>query len=811
MKLPKSGYLALSLLLFLFTPLTLLAYDWPQFDGNPQRSGNNTQETTLTSANVSGLVKLFQVNLGATADGAPAFLENVSTTGGTKNLVFLTTTDGHILARDALTGASVWSKQNPPGSCKINNGSNTCYTTSSPVVDPNRLYVYSYGLDGKVHKYQVGDGTEISTGGWPELITNKAFDEKGSSSLSLATAGGISYLYMVTSGYPGDNGDYQGHVVAINLSNGTQKVFNSLCSNQAVHFLETPGTPDCAEKQSGIWARAGVVYDAQTNRIYMVTGNAKFDPAHHHWGDTVFALNPDGSGNGAGNPVDTYTPTNYQALQGGDIDLGSTNVAILPVPAGSTIQNLGVVSGKDGKLRLLNLSNLSSQGGTGHTGGEVNSIIDTPQNLRSGAGYGGVLTQPAVWTNPSDNSTWVFVANFNGISGLKLGLNGSNVPVLNPVWQTANAGTSPVIANGVLYYMNNNIVRALNPLTGATLWSSNVIGGVHWQSPIVANGILYLSDNSSQLFAFGLNIPLPPSNLAATTFSSTQLNLTWTDNSSNETGFLVERKTGLDGTYSQIASLSANTVSYQDTGLLNGVTYYYRVRATNNQGNSAYSNQANATTTLPAPDTLVATASSFIQINLTWQDHSTGEAGFEIQRKTGSGGTFARIALTSPNATGFRDIGLTPNTTYYYQVRAFSAATTSSFSAPANDTTLAAADKVVNNNFDSGSGSLRQALTDVAINGSIGFANGVTSISPASALPALKSGVTLAGSCTTGPVVHLDGTNITASNTPGLSLGGNNIIFGIKIEKFTGVQLSDNLVSPAKPGNAFKCVGASSP
>ena len=213
MKFSKSGYLMLLSLFLFVSPLTVLAYDWPQFDGNPQHSGNNTQETTLTTANVSNLVKRYQVSLPATADGTPAFLENVNTTGGVKNLIFLTTTAGHILARDAQTGVSVWSMQNGPGSCKINNGSNTCYTTSSPVIDPNRLYVYSYGLDGRVHKYQVGDGVEILTGGWPEPVTSKAFDEKGSSALSLATTGGISYLYMVTSGYPGDGGDYQGHVV----------------------------------------------------------------------------------------------------------------------------------------------------------------------------------------------------------------------------------------------------------------------------------------------------------------------------------------------------------------------------------------------------------------------------------------------------------------------------------------------------------------------------------------------------------------------------------------------------------------------
>ncbi len=46
--------------------------------------------------------------------------------------------------------------------------------TTSPAIDPNGLYVYSYGLDGYVHKFQVGNGTEVTTGGWPVLTTKKA-------------------------------------------------------------------------------------------------------------------------------------------------------------------------------------------------------------------------------------------------------------------------------------------------------------------------------------------------------------------------------------------------------------------------------------------------------------------------------------------------------------------------------------------------------------------------------------------------------------------------------------------------------------
>lgn len=57
---------------------------------------------------------------------------------------------------------------------------------------------------------------------------------------------------------------------------------------------------------------------------------------------------------------------------------------------------------------MINLANLSGQGGPGHTGGEIDLPISVPQG-------GEVLTQPAVWRNPKEGSTWVFVANDSGI------------------------------------------------------------------------------------------------------------------------------------------------------------------------------------------------------------------------------------------------------------------------------------------------------------------------------------------------------------------------------------------------------------
>jgi hypothetical protein len=92
-------------------------------------------------------------------------------------LLFVTTGEGRIIALDAQTGATVRSRQHGPAAARSTPGWRLLQT-SSPAIDPNRLYVYSYGLDGNVHKHQVGDGTEIITGGWPQNATLKGYDER---------------------------------------------------------------------------------------------------------------------------------------------------------------------------------------------------------------------------------------------------------------------------------------------------------------------------------------------------------------------------------------------------------------------------------------------------------------------------------------------------------------------------------------------------------------------------------------------------------------------------------------------------------
>lgn len=87
--------------------------------------------------------------------------------------------------------------------------------------------------------------------------------------------------------------------------------------------------------------------------------------------------------------------------------------------------------------------------------------------------------------------------------------------------------------------------------------------------------------------------PAAPSALSATA-GKRKITLSWTDNSSNESGFRIERST--DGVlFTEIATTGANTTSYTNGSLTTGTTYHYRVRAYNSAGNSAYSNTATAT------------------------------------------------------------------------------------------------------------------------------------------------------------------------------------------------------------------------
>jgi outer membrane protein assembly factor BamB len=456
------------------------AADWPVFGFDPARSGFNSAEKTLTVANVHNLRERWQIALGHVADTAPILLQRVRVGRFYRSLLYETLRNGTTLGIDAMTGHVVWRFTT----------SGPKYTHSAPAADLAGKAIYAPGVDGRVHKLNPASGREIHGQGFPAKITLIPNTEADESPLNVANG----YLYATVSGYNGDQAPYDGHIVAIDLSTGKETVFNSLCSDKHVLL----GGSGCSEQRSGIWSRGGAVVDpsaSMNGRVYAATGNGDFDANQggHDYGDSVISVSADLS-----EFYGSYTPADYDRLQHSDYDLGSTSPAMLPEQPSSQTPWMLVQGGKDRILKLVNRAALPG------VGNEL-QVIDLPDAL---------FATPAVWTD-SSGAAWIFLAFPSEVQAYRLETTSGESRLVG-MWhsspgQTAGEGTSPVVANGIVFISYDGAIFALNALNGHVLWNSalhgKTIGRVHWASPTVVNGWVYCSDESGNLTAFSLGAP----------------------------------------------------------------------------------------------------------------------------------------------------------------------------------------------------------------------------------------------------------------------------------------------------------------
>ena len=424
--------------------------DWTRFGYDATRSSDDPSSTGITAANVASL-KRKQVQLPGTVDASAIYLKGVTVKGSPHDTLFVTTTYGITVAIDAHSGSILWQWQPPSygsyaGTAQI--------TTATPVADPSRQWIYAASPDGKIQKLSVANGQPA----WRVSITKDPTHEKIAASLNYANG----HVLATTGGYIGDAPPYQGHVAVISPSGQLLDVWNSLCSNRS--GLIVPSS--CGSSDSAIWGRAGAVVIPRNGNLLVATGNGPWN-GKTDWGDAVIELSPKAK------MLGNYTPTNTAQLNASDTDIGSTS----PVYLTSTLIAQG---GKDGKIRLLSLARL--KGTAAHKGHEL-QIVSTP----SGSD---LFTAPAVWRQ--SGHVWLIAADGGATQAWQL-----RHGRLHAMWRRTNAGTSPVIAGGLLYvYDPGGGLRVYKPATGKLVTTLSV-GGGHWNSPIATDGFVALPEGNA--------------------------------------------------------------------------------------------------------------------------------------------------------------------------------------------------------------------------------------------------------------------------------------------------------------------------
>jgi hypothetical protein len=601
---------------------------------DPGRTGLNSAELTLTQANVNTTTfgALFSYPVQGQVYAQPLYVSNLVIPGkGTHNVVLVATENNDVYAFDANSnsgaGAGVlWHVNLGLAAAMPNSFFGNRYgpyhdinpqvgITSTPVIDlaTNTMYLDAFTNDiagqnaysHHIHALDLTTGADKVTpmlvsasvkgngvGGNGTTIPFIATDQLQRPALSLLNG----MLYVAYGGFA-DTDPYHGWILGFN---STTLTLNSVL-NTTPNTLAGSGHPG----EGGIWQTGSGLASDGTNMFFLV-GNGDFNASIGDYGDSILKVAPDPTStqaqpniNGYGTKVaDYFTPFNQQSLADADADLGSAGGLVLPDQPGPFPHEF-IGSGKQGVVYLVNRDNL----------GQFNASTDQViQTINLGHGN---FDSPAYF-----NSTIYYHAVGDVLKSFVL-TNGRlpAAPSAQSSIAYSGQGATPSVssngtANGIVWDMQfsgtHEVLHAYNAATLAELYNSsqNVardqLGvGVKFTVPTVADGHVFVGTGNA-VTIFGLvapptQAPNAPSALAATAVSAASINLTWVDNSDNEAGFKIERS--LDNvTFTQIGIANANATSYLDTTVNANTKYYYRIRATNIIGDSAYTATVTATT-----------------------------------------------------------------------------------------------------------------------------------------------------------------------------------------------------------------------
>jgi uncharacterized protein (TIGR03437 family) len=485
-------------------PVQAPAVDVLQHHLNATRNGLYTDPLiTRQAAMKTHRDTTFNATLPGPTYAQPLYVNNGP---GGKAAFIVATEQDDVLAIDASSGAQIWMSNlgNPVPHSQLPCGDiDPLGITGTPVIDSGARRVYVAAMttpDGggtkqhRVFALSLDDGSILPE--WPldvSGITYHGFsfnssvqNQRGALLLNSGT------LYVPYGGHYGDCGDYRGWVIAVPVNNPRSA---------------TAWATDA--RGGGAWSPGGLSSDGHS--IFAATGNT-FGASAWMGGEAIIRLDPGAtfSGNGA----DYFSPSNWQQLDDGDIDVGGSGPVLIDVP-GATPSQLVVSLGKNGVAYLLNRNSL---GGVGTGNGIVGEGV---QSKRVSAGE---ISNAAAAYTTSSGTFVVFNSTLGGIgcpgsSGdlVALRIGASSPPTIEVAWCADNQGRgSPMVtttdgsSQPVVWTAgseSSNRLHAFNGETGELLFAgggeSGQMGTVRrFQTPIAVNGrIVVAGDDGLYVFS----------------------------------------------------------------------------------------------------------------------------------------------------------------------------------------------------------------------------------------------------------------------------------------------------------------------
>jgi hypothetical protein len=538
----RSARFTLLVILGLWSHLLRAQVSVTTYHNDNARSGQNTAETVLTPGNVnsSQFGKLFSTTVDGYVYAQPLYVPNVNMAGATHNVLYVATEHDSLFAIDGDNGAVLWQQSfiNPTaGVTTVSSSDVACGDlvpeigiTSTPVIDPGSGTIYLiaktkengnffqrlHALDIATHAEKFGGPIVISA-----TSQGRTFDPlKQHNRPGLLLESGHVVIAWASHC---DNGPYEGWVMSYNAGTLAQEaVFNT--------------EPDATNGFfGGIWMSGDGVASDSNGNLYFATGNGDYRSATGDWGDSLVKLS--GPSGGAFTVADWFTPFNQSSLSGGDTDLGSGGVMLLPTLTSG--QQLLVQMGKEGKIYLVDRNNMGKYCldlTPPCNGSDPNIVQEIP------GATNGIWGSPSYW----NGSVYYGGGNDGGspdnLKAFSFNANNSGLLSTSPTSKSANsfafATAAPVVSsngnsNGIVWIVDNSAFgssccQALYAYDATNLanmlYNSNQAAGqrdvpggaVKFSAPIIANGKVYVG-SQLKVSAFGIISTTPTA--ATPTFS----------------------------------------------------------------------------------------------------------------------------------------------------------------------------------------------------------------------------------------------------------------------------------------------------